>query len=65
MDDAIYIITVRHPLDTAVSWQKFIMPSNVKAHNLVCSDEFARWQHMMMQILQHTEDATTPTFFGI
>ena len=30
--DAIYIITVRHPLDTAVSWQKFIMPANVPVH---------------------------------
>ena len=27
---AIYIITVRNPFDTAVSWQKFIMPSNMK-----------------------------------
>ena len=24
--DPVYVITVRHPLDTAVSWQRFIMP---------------------------------------
>ena len=63
-DDAIYIITVRNPLDTAVSWQKFIMPSNVKAHISFVAMNLLRWQHMMMQILQHTEDAQHRLFLG-
>lgn len=62
--DAIYIITVRNPLDTAVSWQKFITPSNVKVRISFVAMNLLRWQHMMMQILQHTEDAQHRLFLG-
>ena len=55
--NAVYIITVRNPLDTAVSWQKFIMPSNVKIHISFVAMNLLRWQRMMTLILQHTEDA--------
>ena len=62
--NAIYIITVRNPLDTAISWQKFIMPSNVKAHVSFIAMNLLRWQHMMALILQHTEDAQHRIFLG-
>ena len=62
--DAIYIITVRNPLDAAVSWQKFIMPSNVKVRISFVAMNLLRWQHMMMHILQHTEDAQHRLFLG-
>ncbi len=62
--NAIYIITVRHPFDTAVSWQKFIMPSNVKARISFVAMNLLRWQHIMTQILQHTEDAQHRLFLG-
>ena len=62
--DAIYIITVRNPLDTAVSWQKFIMPSNVKFRISFVAMNLLRWQHIMTQILQHTEDAQHRLFLG-
>ena len=62
--DAIYIITVRNPLDTAVSWQKFIMPSNLKASISFVAMNLLRWQHIMMQILQYTEDAQHRLFLG-
>ena len=62
--DAIYIITVRNPLDTAVSWQKFIMPSNVTVRISFVAMNLLRWQHIMMQILQHTEDAQHRLFLG-
>ena len=62
--DAIYIITVRNPLDTAVSWQKFIMPSNVKVCISFVAMNLLRWQHMMTLILQHTEDAQHRLFLG-
>ena len=62
--DAIYIITVRNPLDIAVSWQKFIMPSNLKACISFVAMNLLRWQHIMMQILQHTEDAQHRLFLG-
>ena len=54
--EAIYIITVRNPLDTAVSWQKFVMPSNVKVRISFVAMNLLRWQHIMTQLLQHTED---------
>ena len=63
-DEAIYIITVRNPFDTAVSWQKFIMPSNVKVRISFVAMNLLRWQHMMMHILQHTEDAQHRFFLG-
>ena len=62
--NAIYIITVRNPLDAAVSWQKFIMPSNVKIHISFIAMNLLRWQHMMTLILQHTEDAQHRLFLG-
>lgn len=62
--DAIYIITVRNPFDTAVSWQKFIMPPNLKDRISFVAMNLLRWQHIMMQILQHTEDAQHRLFLG-
>jgi hypothetical protein len=62
--NAIYIITVRNPLDTAVSWQKFIMPPNVKVRISFVAMNLLRWQHMMTLILQHTEDAQHRLFLG-
>ena len=62
--NAIYIITVRNPFDAAVSWQKFIMPSNMKAHISFVATNLLRWQHIMTLILQHTEDAQHRLFLG-
>ncbi len=62
--DAVYIITVRNPYDTAVSWQKFIMPSDVEMHVSFVATNMLRWQHMMTLILQHTEDARHRLFLG-
>ena len=62
--DAIYIITVRSPLDTAVSWQKFIMPANVPVRISFVAMNLLRWQHIMTLILQHTEDAQHRFFLG-
>ena len=62
--NAIYIITVRNPLDIAVSWQKFIMPSNLKVRISFVAMNLLRWQHMMRLILQHTEDAQHRIFLG-
>ena len=60
----IYIITMRNPLDTAVSWQKFIMPSNVGVDISFVAMNLLRWQHMMTLILQHTEDTPYRLFFA-
>ncbi|MDE0044060.1 MAG: hypothetical protein OXT74_18600, partial [Candidatus Poribacteria bacterium] len=56
-DDPLYVITVRHPLDTAVSWQRFIMPSELEDSVSFVPMNLLRWQHMMIQILEHTGSA--------
>ena len=62
--DAIYIITIRNPLDTAISWQKFIMPANVPVRISFVAMNLLRWQHIMTLILQHTEGAQHRLFLG-
>ena len=61
-EDAIYVLTVRNPRDTAMSWQRFIMPAQLEGRVSFVAMNLLRWQHMMMQILQHTEDATHRLF---
>ncbi len=53
----VYVITIRHPLDTAASWQRFIVPSEFHGNVSFVPMNFLRWQHMMMQILEHTGSA--------
>ena len=55
--DPVYVITVRHPLDTAVSWQRFIMPPKLEGNVSFVPMNLLRWQHMMIQILEHTGSA--------
>ena len=55
--DPVYVITVRHPLDTAVSWQRFIMPPELEDSVSFVPMNLLRWQHMMIQILKHTGSA--------
>ena len=57
-----YVVTIRNPRDTAVSWQKFIMPKKLDGHVSFVAMNLLRWQHMMMQILEHTEGAERRLF---
>ena len=60
--DPVYVITVRHPLDTAVSWQRLIMPPELEGHVSFVPMNLLRWQHMMIQILEHTNETTHRLF---
>ena len=62
--EAVYVITVRHPRDIAVSWEKFAVPTNVKVRVSLLAMNLLRWQHMMTLILKHTEDAAHRLFLG-
>lgn len=62
--EAVYVITIRNPLDVAISWQKFIMPKNVEICVSFVAMNLLRWQHMMTLILRHTEDAAHRVFVG-
>lgn len=62
--EAVYVITIRNPLDVAISWQKFILPQNAKVRVSFVAMNLLRWQHMMTLILHHTEDAVHRIFLG-
>ena len=55
--DPLYVVTIRNPLDTAVSWQRFIMPPKLEGNVSFIPMNLLRWQHMMIQILEHTGSA--------
>ncbi len=60
--EATYIVTVRNPLDTALSWQKLVMPDALEGLVSFVAMNLIRWQHMMRQILQHTDDTPHKLF---
>jgi len=55
--DVTYVITVRHPMDVARSWQQMTAPdSDLLRCNLL------RWQYMMLSILRATEGSRRKLF---
>src|SRR5581483_1474586 len=55
--DVAYVVTVRHPVDAAVSWQKM---TGARGDLLRCN--LLRWQHMMLAMLRATESARRRIF---
>lgn len=55
--DAAYIITVRNPYDSALSWQAR-MPRDVKERFSLLALSLLRWQHFMLSILRHTDGSS-------
>lgn len=49
--DASYIITVRNPYDSAVSWEKMMLPREARGRISIIALNLLRWQHFMMSIL--------------
>ena len=60
--EPLYVVTIRNPFDTAVSWQRFTIPTQLEGHVSFIPMNLLRWQHMMMQILEHTKGATQRLF---
>ena len=60
--DAAYVITVRNPYDTALSWQKFVMPPKLEGTVNLIAANLLRWQYMTSLILEHTEEAKNRIF---
>ncbi|MBI1924552.1 sulfotransferase [Candidatus Poribacteria bacterium] len=60
--DADYLITVRNPYDSALSWQKFVMPSKLEGSMSLIAGNILRWQYMMLLILEHTEETENKIF---
>jgi hypothetical protein len=53
-DDPVYLITVRNPYDTALSWQKFILPAELHGQVRIIAANLLHWQYMMFLVLEHT-----------
>ena len=50
--DASYIVTVRNPYDSAVSWEKMMLPRDVRGRVSIIALNLLRWQHFMLSILR-------------
>ncbi len=61
---AVYIITVRQPYDTACSWQQFVMPAELEGSVSLIAGNLLRWQYMMLLILQHTAETERKLFIS-
>jgi len=59
---ATYVITVRNPYDSAVSWQKFIVPREAQQTIRTEAANLLRWQAMMMSALENTQDCNSKIF---
>ena len=53
--DASYIITVRNPYDSAVSWEKMMLPRDMRGRISIIALNLLRWQHFMLSILRGVE----------
>ncbi|HYG61808.1 MAG TPA: sulfotransferase [Thermoanaerobaculia bacterium] len=53
--DASYIITVRNPYDSSVSWQKMTLPSGAESRLRLVALGLLRWQYFMLSVLRHVE----------
>ena len=62
--EAAYIITVRNPYDTALSWQEFVISPKLSGSLSLIEGNLLRWQHMILRILQHTDDEESKIVLG-
>lgn len=53
--EATYVITVRNPCDSALSWQDFEVPDHARSTVSTVAATLLRWQVMMTSILEHTQ----------
>lgn len=62
--DAIYVIPVRNPYDTAVSWQKFALPEVARGKVQLIGAALLWWQTTMMALLENTEGSQSRYFIS-
>ena len=59
---ATYIITVRNPYDSALSWQKYSIPKAEEGNICIVAANLLRWQAIMLSILEGTQDCSSKHF---
>lgn len=52
-DDPVCVITVRNPYESALSWQKFVMPKNSEYQ--ILSANLLRWQYLISSTLRNVQ----------
>ena len=62
LTDPIYIIPVRNPYESALSYEKFILPPNLRGGVRLLSLFFLRWQYFMLCILEASEKSSSVLF---
>ena len=60
--EAAYIIMVRNPYDTALSWKKFVMVRHLVGSSSMIEVNLLRWQYQMLRILLHTDEEESKMF---
>lgn len=60
--EATYIIPIRNPYDSAISWQKFEIPGHARSTVSTVAATLLRWQAMMLSVLEHTEGSGSRIF---
>lgn len=60
--DASYIITVRNPFDSAVSWQDMQLPRRVEGRISIVALNLLRWQHFILTLLHHVDSSSRKLF---
>lgn len=59
---AIYVITVRNPLASALSWERCIVPPEYAGKMRVVAAALVQWHVMMLSLLRHTDDEPAKHF---
>jgi hypothetical protein len=59
----VYVVTVRNPHDSAASFEKIFLTPKLQERARLTAYFALRWQHFMLEILEHTEKGITPTLF--
>jgi hypothetical protein len=54
--DAVYLITLRNPYDSAVSYEKFFLPPILRDNVRLIAYFFLRWQYSMVSIAEELKD---------
>jgi hypothetical protein len=64
--DITYVVTVRNPYDSAVSWQNFLLPaeSGLSGKVSIVAANLLRWQYLMLETLRHVDLAQRKIFIS-
>jgi hypothetical protein len=60
--DPIFLLTVRHPYASALSWEKYFVPPQEQGKIRMVATTLLHWQSMMGAAVEDTEDTSSKSF---